>query len=58
MVFLIIHYFVRFRCEVDCKKYPTACIDENLFVSMIDTLVKDGWLEAGYRVYFFNALFF
>jgi|EP00945_MAST-04E_sp_MAST-4E-sp1_P003949 hypothetical protein len=37
-----------FRCEVDCNLHPESCISERLFKEMTDTLVKDGFLDAGY----------
>lgn len=37
-----------FRCETDCVKYPDACIDEQLYTDMADTLASDGYLQAGY----------
>ncbi|OHS95043.1 hypothetical protein TRFO_38776 [Tritrichomonas foetus] len=39
----------QFRCETDCSKYPNDCINENLFVDMIDRIAEDGWLELGYE---------
>lgn len=41
----------RFRCEVDCTKYPNDCINEKLIVETIDHIVDDGYLKAGYNVF-------
>ena len=41
--------WMRFACEIDCKTYPDDCIDENLYRNMIDRIVEDGYLEAGYQ---------
>jgi len=38
-----------FTCQIDCKKYPDACINEKLYTDMADRLVADGYLEAGYN---------
>jgi alpha-N-acetylgalactosaminidase len=38
----------QFRCGIDCSNHPTTCISEGLFTSMVDHLVDDGWLDAGY----------
>jgi len=38
-----------FRCETDCAKHPTACIDEGLYRQMADRIASDGYLEAGYN---------
>jgi len=37
-----------FRCEVDCAKHPSSCIDHNLYEQTTDRLVADGYLRAGY----------
>lgn len=39
----------RFRCNVDCKNYPDDCISETLVKSTADTLVKRGYMKAGYK---------
>ncbi|XP_013788248.1 alpha-N-acetylgalactosaminidase-like [Limulus polyphemus] len=39
----------RFRCNVDCKKYPKDCISEELFIEMADRIVSDGFKDAGYE---------
>ena len=38
-----------FRCEVDCKKYPTSCINDKLYETTADAMVKEGFLKAGYN---------
>lgn len=40
--------WLRFACTIDCVKYPDGCINEQLYTSMIDHLVSDGWLSLGY----------
>ena len=39
----------RFRCIIDCDKYPDSCISEKLFLTMADILADDGYLKAGYN---------
>ncbi|KAI7815282.1 alpha-N-acetylgalactosaminidase [Rhyzopertha dominica] len=39
----------RFRCLVDCDTYPDECISENLFRTMADLMVSDGYLDVGYE---------
>lgn len=39
----------RFRCIIDCKKYPKECISENLIMETADVMVNEGYLEAGYE---------
>jgi hypothetical protein len=41
--------WVQFRCEVNCTANPKTCVSEQLIVEMIDRLVSDGWLKAGYQ---------
>jgi len=38
-----------FTCQVDCVKYPNACINEKLYTDMADRMAADGYLEAGYN---------
>jgi len=38
-----------FRCETDCATYPDSCINEQLYKTMADRLVSDGYLAAGYN---------
>jgi alpha-N-acetylgalactosaminidase len=38
----------RFRCNVDCEKFPDTCIGEKLFMEQADALVSRGFLAAGY----------
>lgn len=42
-------HWQRFRCVTDCVAYPDDCISDNLFRTMADHLVSDGYLEAGYK---------
>ncbi|KAL5012401.1 hypothetical protein ScPMuIL_010952 [Solemya velum] len=39
----------RFRCVTDCKDDPANCISENLYMTMADKMVSDGYLDAGYE---------
>eukprot|EP01119_Soliformovum_irregulare_P008347 TRINITY_DN2146_c0_g1_i1.p1 TRINITY_DN2146_c0_g1~~TRINITY_DN2146_c0_g1_i1.p1 ORF type:complete len:398 (-),score=63.75 TRINITY_DN2146_c0_g1_i1:39-1232(-) len=39
----------RFRCEIDCNKYPDTCISENLFLNMAKKMAEDGYKDAGYE---------
>nr|XP_027197983.1 alpha-N-acetylgalactosaminidase-like isoform X1 [Dermatophagoides pteronyssinus]XP_027197984.1 alpha-N-acetylgalactosaminidase-like isoform X2 [Dermatophagoides pteronyssinus] len=41
--------WMRFACEIDCQTYPDECINEKLYKDMIDRLVDDGYLDAGYQ---------
>eukprot|EP00931_Biecheleriopsis_adriatica_P101704 TRINITY_DN76789_c0_g1_i1.p1 TRINITY_DN76789_c0_g1~~TRINITY_DN76789_c0_g1_i1.p1 ORF type:complete len:432 (-),score=70.60 TRINITY_DN76789_c0_g1_i1:22-1317(-) len=38
-----------FRCDTDCAKHPTSCIDHHLYEQMTDRINADGYLEAGYN---------
>jgi len=38
----------RFRCVIDCDQFPDSCINEDLFLSMADRMVTDGFKDAGY----------
>src|SRR6185437_17033218 len=40
--------WARYACKTDCKTYPKACINENLYMEQGDRLVKDGFKELGY----------
>ena len=40
--------WLRYACETDCKNYPDACINEQLYKAQADRLVKDGFKELGY----------
>ncbi|XP_061454258.1 alpha-galactosidase A [Rhineura floridana] len=42
-------HWERFLCETDCVRYPRRCISEQLFMEMADTMVSDGWRDAGYQ---------
>ncbi|KAL3265709.1 hypothetical protein HHI36_009912 [Cryptolaemus montrouzieri] len=39
----------RFRCNTDCKNDPDNCISENLFRTMADILVTEGYADLGYN---------
>ncbi|CAK1584743.1 unnamed protein product [Parnassius mnemosyne] len=39
----------RFRCIIDCKKYPQECISESLIKRTTDIMEKEGYLAAGYN---------
>ncbi|CAG9762547.1 unnamed protein product [Ceutorhynchus assimilis] len=39
----------RFRCNTDCKNDPDNCISENLFRTMADLLVNEGYANVGYE---------
>jgi hypothetical protein len=39
----------RFECQVDCDTYPDDCISEQLYMSMADRLVSDGFKAVGYE---------
>ena len=38
-----------FRCEIDCRTNPDACINERLYKEMADALQTDGYVAAGYK---------
>lgn len=53
----------RFRCIIDCEKYPDECISERLIMEMADIMVKDGWVwysisNNPYGKYTFQRWFF
>ncbi|XP_039226987.1 alpha-N-acetylgalactosaminidase isoform X1 [Drosophila yakuba] len=39
----------RFRCNTDCVNDPDNCISENLFQTMTDIVVADGYASVGYE---------
>ncbi|KAK7872542.1 hypothetical protein R5R35_013777 [Gryllus longicercus] len=39
----------RFRCIVDCQKFPDECISDHLFRTAADLLVSEGYADAGYE---------
>jgi alpha-N-acetylgalactosaminidase len=39
----------RFRCNIDCKNDPDNCISENLYKTMADLMVSEGYKDAGYQ---------
>jgi hypothetical protein len=41
--------WIRFRCNINCDKDPENCVSEKLFKDIADTLVRDGWKDAGYK---------
>ena len=41
--------WLRYACEVDCKTYPDACINEQLYKAQADRLVADGFKALGYE---------
>uniref|UniRef100_A0A2A4JKI6 Alpha-galactosidase n=1 Tax=Heliothis virescens TaxID=7102 RepID=A0A2A4JKI6_HELVI len=41
--------WLRFECNIDCKKSPNECISENLIKRTADAMVSEGYLEAGYQ---------
>lgn len=42
-------HWQRFRCVIDCDSYPDECVSEQLFRTMADHMVSDGYLAAGYE---------
>lgn len=38
----------RFTCQTDCNQYPNDCISAELFQTMADRIVLDGFKDAGY----------
>lgn len=41
--------WARFTCTIDCEKYPSDCINEQLYMDMADRLVADGFKDLGYE---------
>lgn len=39
----------RFRCNTDCRSFPADCISERLVKETADSLVVQGFKEAGYQ---------
>ncbi|GLG93369.1 Probable alpha-galactosidase A, partial [Gryllus bimaculatus] len=39
----------RFRCIIDCQRFPDECISDRLFRTAADLLVSEGYAEAGYE---------
>ena len=39
----------RFRCVIDCEKFPDTCISDKVIRSIADGMVENGWLAAGYE---------
>ncbi|EIE24552.1 glycoside hydrolase, partial [Coccomyxa subellipsoidea C-169] len=39
----------KFRCNVDCSHDPANCISERLFMETADSMVADGFRDAGYE---------
>ncbi|XP_055374455.1 alpha-N-acetylgalactosaminidase [Condylostylus longicornis] len=42
-------HWQRYRCIVDCNKYPGECINEEMFRKATDLLVSEGYKDAGYE---------
>ena len=38
----------QFRCQTDCTKYPTSCINADLYQAMADRMANDGYKDVGY----------
>ena len=41
--------WIRFRCNTNCDEDPENCVSEKLIKGIADTLVQDGWKDAGYE---------
>lgn len=39
----------RFVCQTDCKHYPHDCINEDLFNTQAERMLKDGFRKVGYQ---------
>ena len=37
------------RCETNCTAFPTACINQDLYMAMAQRLVEDGYAAVGYK---------
>jgi hypothetical protein len=40
--------WLRFLCETDCAAHPKACINDDLYRSTAEALVREGFAAAGY----------
>src|ERR1700712_5672416 len=38
-----------FFCEINCQRFPSACINERLYQEQADRMVQDGYLGVGYN---------
>jgi len=41
--------WTKFFCQIDCVKYNGSCINEDLYKTMGDHLVSDGYYDLGYK---------
>ncbi|CAD7964042.1 unnamed protein product [Amoebophrya sp. A120] len=39
-----------FRCQRDCETHPDDCVSEKQYKEMADTMVRDGYVKAGYNI--------
>ncbi|XP_053400322.1 alpha-N-acetylgalactosaminidase-like [Mercenaria mercenaria] len=39
----------RYRCNIDCENDPDNCISEQLYMTMADLLVSEGYKDKGYE---------
>ena len=39
----------KFRCQTDCTAYPDTCISANLYMTMADLMVQQGYAAVGYE---------
>ncbi|XP_065201110.1 alpha-N-acetylgalactosaminidase-like [Planococcus citri] len=39
----------RYRCVIDCDRFPNECISEKLFKDVADLMVSEGYKDAGYE---------
>ncbi len=41
--------WLSFACEINCTAYPNECINDKLYLEMIDRIANDGYLQLGYN---------
>ena len=41
--------WLRYACQTDCKTYPDACINEQLYKEQADRMAADGFKDFGYQ---------
>lgn len=41
--------WTQFFCEIDCVRFSSKCINQQLYMDMADRLVADGYLAVGYE---------
>uniref|UniRef100_A0AC35THE1 Alpha-galactosidase n=1 Tax=Rhabditophanes sp. KR3021 TaxID=114890 RepID=A0AC35THE1_9BILA len=41
--------WTKFYCELDCERHPFGCINQDLYMSMADAMVKHGYADVGYE---------